>query len=253
MTDKRLFTLSNTPLPPLALMPAAMRLFFSSFLPSLPYACAPVFLLIALCGAGYGVSDEEQVGRAWALYVMGAVLLLSPALMAPLIYRIHAIAHGRPVSAREAFGRGVRCFLPCLIGAAMYMLAAAIGSILLLLPGLYLSVALAFWWLGVVIDDLPVLKAFTGSLRLVSGHWWHTVLGFSYLYGVAFGVNAFDVNMISLGNELVELGVTAVLSVLLTSVLPIFVSANMVVVHNDLSLRRAGVSEAPVSLSITRP
>ncbi|NHZ33185.1 hypothetical protein [Massilia rubra] len=223
---------------PLELMRAALRLFYTSFTRALPYALAPVVLLFALAGSGFLLGQTEYLGQAWALYLIGAFLVLCPALMAPLVVQVHASAHARSVSAGEALRRGLRCFLPCLAGAALFMLAVGIGSLMFIVPGTYLFIALAFWWIALVVDGLPVLKALMSSLRLVRGHWWHVAFGFSYVYPVVFCVNAFDVNMVSLSNQVVEAVVATVIAVVLCALVPMFVSANMVVIYHDLTLRR---------------
>lgn len=53
------------------------------------------------------------------------------------------------------------------------MLAVGIGSAILVFLGMYFFVALIFWWLAVVVDGLPVLKALERGVRLVRGHRWH--------------------------------------------------------------------------------
>ncbi|NHZ89718.1 hypothetical protein F2P45_11950 [Massilia sp. CCM 8733] len=230
--------LAPAPLAPLELMRAALHLFYTSFTRALPYALLPMVLLFALLGTGYLLGEAGYLGQAWALYLIGAFLLLCPALMAPLVVQVHASAHGRSASAGEALRRGLRSFLPCLAGAALFMLAVGTGSLMLIVPGTYLFIALSFWWIALVVDGLPVIKALTGSLRLVRGHWWHVAFGFSYVYPVVFCVNAFDVNMVSLSNRMVEAVVATLIAVVLCALVPMFVSANMVVIYHDLTLRR---------------
>ncbi|HEX8610885.1 MAG TPA: hypothetical protein VF800_06305 [Telluria sp.] len=236
-----LFRLSPTPLVPLELMRAALRLFYTSFVRALPYALVPVVVLFALAGACYLLGEAEYLGKAWALYLIAGFLVLCPALMAPLVVQVHASAHERPVSGLEALRRGLRCFFPCLAGAALFMLAVGIGSVMFMLPGTYLFIALSFWWIAVVVDGLPVFKALMSSLRMVRGHWWHVAFGFSYIYPVVFCVNAFDVNMVSLSNQVVEAVVATLIAVVLSALVPMFVSANMVVIYHDLTLRRQRV------------
>lgn len=233
-----LFTLAPAPLLPLELMRAALALFYASFVRALPYALAPMVLLCALGGSGYLLGEARYLGDAWALYLIAVVLLLCPALMAPLVLRVHAVAHGRTVTAGEAVGRAGRCLLPCLAGAALFMLAVGLGSVMFMLPGLYLFIALVFWWIAVVVDALPVLKALSSSLRLVRGHWWHVAFGFSYVYPVVFCVNALAANMVSISNQMVEVVFASVIAVVLFALVPMFVSANMIVIYHDLGLRR---------------
>jgi hypothetical protein len=236
--------LSSTPLPALELILAALRLFSASFARSLPYAFVPVLLLFALLALGYAYIVQSESDKIAFLYLVTALLLLCPALMAPLIYRVHALAHGRKVTAFEALRRGARCFLPCMAAALLYTLAIGMGSVLLVLPGLYLFIALSFWWLALVVDGMSILHSLRASLRLVRGHWWRVAVGYSFIYPVAIGINAFDVNSVSLSNEILEVVVATFVAVLLTTLMPMFVSANMVVIHHDLTLRSARAQAA---------
>lgn len=232
-----MFSMPSIPLSTLDVIRAAMRLFATSFMRALPYALVPVALLVALAGLGYVVAGEYG-DRDWLLYLCAVLLLLCPALLSPLVHQVHAIAHARPATARESVMRGVCCFLPCLAAAAIFMLAVGAGAVLLLLPGLYLFIALSFWWLALVVDGLPAIEALKTSRRMVQGHWWHVVFGYSFIYAVAVSTNAFDVDTVSLPNEVAGAVAGTLLSVVVTALLPMFVSANMVVLYNDLALRR---------------
>lgn len=231
--------LSSKPLPALELIRATLRLFSISFIRSLPYALAGMLLLFAATVGGAFYILQNEFERTSFLGLIAVLALLCPICMAPLLYRVHALAHGRTVSLSETLWRGLQCLLPCLLAGVLYLLAVGIGAVFLLLPGLYLLVALSFWWLALVVDDAPILDAFRASLQLVRGHWWHVAVGYSFIYPVTVVVDAFHVNWLSPLPGTLAAIVEITITVLLTTVLPIFVCASMVVIHHDLTLRSA--------------
>jgi hypothetical protein len=63
-----------------------------------------------------------------------------------------------------------------LIGAAvLYLLAMAGGLILLVIPGIILSLSLSFGFFAIVLDDDSALQGLNHSHRLVWGNWWRTL------------------------------------------------------------------------------
>ncbi|GGY60656.1 hypothetical protein [Pseudoduganella albidiflava] len=243
-----MFTISSTPLGWIDVGRATQRLFFKSFLRVLPYALAPVALLLGLLGLGVWVAGEHG-DREWILYLCALLLLLCPALMSPLLHQVHACAHARPATARESLARGLRCLLPCLAASALFMLAVGSGAVLLLLPGLYLFVALSFWWPALVIDGVRPVEALKASRRLVRGHWWRVAIGYCLVLGVAVLVDRFDISTVSLPDNLAGAIVALLLSAAVTALVPMFVSANMVVLYNDLVLRDLVLRDLALSRS----
>jgi hypothetical protein len=59
-------------------------------------------------------------------------------------------------------------------GGILYGLAVAGGTVLLILPGIYLAISLVFSGFPIVLDRLGPLQGLRESHRLVKGSWWRT-------------------------------------------------------------------------------
>jgi hypothetical protein len=106
------------------------------------------------------------IGFAVMLFVWGALLL-----------RQDALARRRPISMRAELGASLRKY-PQLVALTLLAWAAiTLGLLLLVVPGVYLAVALAFGAPALLIGGArgPV-RALVESARLVRGEWGRTVL-----------------------------------------------------------------------------
>jgi hypothetical protein len=103
-----------------------------------------------------------------------AILLVLQMLTAAMIARTDAIACGVPMSLRGAIGVGMRRMPAMLVTMILIVLAGIIGLVLLIVPGLIVSVSLFFACFIVVIERKPPLKSLLESHRLVRGCWWQT-------------------------------------------------------------------------------
>lgn len=70
------------------------------------------------------------------------------------------------------------------VGFVIFYLAIVIGSILLLIPGLFLLVSLYFWFVFVIVEDENFYEAFQSSWALARGNRW-TLAGIGLIVLVA--------------------------------------------------------------------
>lgn len=104
------------------------------------------------------------------------ILAMTIAIYAVVIVRIDAVARGRALTLGAATEIGIRR-APAVLGAGiLYGLAVLIGCILLLIPGIFLMVALAFAVYAVVTEQLGPIASQRFSWRLVRGYWWRTAV-----------------------------------------------------------------------------
>lgn len=111
----------------------------------------------------------------WTWYGVGLALALL--IWGALLTRQDALARRQPISMRAELAASLRKF-PQLIALTIVAWASiTVGLLLLIVPGLYLAVALAFGapvlFLGGVSSPL---RALTESARLVRGEWRRTAL-----------------------------------------------------------------------------
>jgi hypothetical protein len=96
--------------------------------------------------------------------------------------------------------QGLLASVPILVGGTVYGLAMILGLVLLVIPGIYLWVALSFFAYGILTENYSILDSFKYSLALVKGRWWATFGSLSvqllpmipcfilsYLLGIAVG------------------------------------------------------------------
>lgn len=178
----------------------------------------------------------------WLIYTIG--LLLAQYFTAALYLRLDATASG---SEGDDVLRVALARLPSFVVMnALFVVALIAGTLLLIVPGLILTVSLAISSPVLLFDSKSSLESLKESHRLVWGHWWHTgtVLGVGGM--VAIGVflvcliavailAAFvahgDMLTVALAATLIVLAITGMLAV------P-FLFALVLNVYWDLKLRR---------------
>jgi hypothetical protein len=98
---------------------------------------------------------------------------------------------GRPVSFGEAWSRLRPRLLPLLALTVLYALLVFAGTLLLIVPGVWLWVLYALATPVLVLESAPITMAFRRSRELVRGMWWRTfgilLLG-SLLATIAAGI-----------------------------------------------------------------
>lgn len=107
-------------------------------------------------------------GLLWQLLLAGAMYPFLAGVMRLALRR----ADGLPVEIADAWTHGVRLGEVILLGV-LVTVATTIGFALLLLPGVYLSVALMFALLLVVDRRLGAVAAMKASIGAVHPRWFH--------------------------------------------------------------------------------
>ncbi|MDB5465792.1 MAG: hypothetical protein JWQ46_554 [Phenylobacterium sp.] len=105
-------------------------------------------------------------------------------LQAALIYGTVADLNGRPVSVTDGLRTGLRVFLPLLGISILYVLAVAVGLVLLVVPGVMIAIA---WCVAIpvfVIEQTGVFDAFGRSAQLTRGNRWR-IFGLFLIYVIA--------------------------------------------------------------------
>jgi hypothetical protein len=173
-----------------------------------------------------------------------------------LMRKLDDINSGRnQLSLTEAVGVGLRRFLPMLGAGLVYGVLVMIGSILLIVPGIYLSISLIMMGYAVAVDDASIGNSITLSRDLVRGHWWRvwaivTVVMLIY-FAVYFAIAAMAGMLMPLGNvasavsgqaapnTIVELLLGIVLAGLNALLMPLLYAVCLVT-YRDLQLRKGG-------------
>ena len=126
----------------------------------------------------------------------------------------------------------------------LFVVAVFLGTLALIIPGIYLAVAFSVAVPVLLVEDLRGTKALGRSRRLVSGRWWSTlgvlVLGYMLLplvFGLVLGlaVAAVTAGMDSvMGQLLIQLLMNLVISLLVTP----FTVTLLAILYFDLRVRK---------------
>ena len=135
----------------------------------------PVFFLIdGLWGEQLSDPDTVKVAPMIVSAVVQA-LIVSPLVTAMHVLVVLGLSRGEHPSLGAAVRDGVRV-LPFVIAAVvLYALAVMLGTLLLIIPGIFLGVALYFAAQTAVVEDKRGLDTLKRSRELVKDHWWRTL------------------------------------------------------------------------------
>ena len=231
---------------------SGFKLFTKAFAGVLPLSLAAAAVLAVPNIANVLMGGTEQVQSAvpttTAVVVLFLVVLpIYMILIAAVVYRLGAVAELHKASPGQALSRGIRCALPLIGAALLYFLAMAGGLILLIIPGVILSLSLSFAFIAVVLDGESALAALKRSHRLVWGNWWRTLAVVSVpvvivmiLYlglGIAFGATLF----MSDGKPASDVFITANLTeAAIGGITAPLIYSIMIAQYHDLKLRKEG-------------
>lgn len=243
--------LANEPQSIGRVLDSGFKLFVKAFAGVIPLSLAAAAVLavpnIANVVMGGAEQAENPVPAATVLVLFLLALPIYMILIAAVVYRLGAAAGMHEASAGQALARGVRCVLSLIGAAILYFLAMAGGLILLIIPGIILSLSLSFGFFAIVLDGESALGGLKRSHRLVWGNWWRTLAVVSVpvvivmiLYlglGIAFGATlvmsdgrpASDVLITA---NLIEAAIGGITVPLLYSI--------MIAQYHDLKLRKEG-------------
>ncbi|MEM1186887.1 MAG: hypothetical protein AAGI72_00085 [Pseudomonadota bacterium] len=138
---------------------------FSAFVSSLPSVVVQV-----AAGAENPSSTIIQVAGILAL----AGALISLPVFGAIVCQIDAIMKNETLSIMGSLGKAMKRLIPFLLCGILYILAIAGGFVLLIVPGLIVSLSMIFGVYMVLTDGLGPLASLKVSHRLVWGNWWRT-------------------------------------------------------------------------------
>lgn len=193
-----------------------------------------------------GAQPGEQPSLTAAAGVaMLLSMLVNMVFYGAILARVSAAAHNQDLSIGGAMGIGLSRFLPLFFCAILYTLALVGGMVVLIIPGIILSLSLAFGPYLVITERLGPIESLKASHRLVWGHWWRTAGIFSVvlfilmaaylLVGFVGGLTA------ALGTQGAGMGFLqwVVVPMLTAVVSPVMYAFGMAVL-SDLKLRSEG-------------
>jgi uncharacterized membrane protein len=154
----------------------AFHIFAASLLKTLPYG-----ILLILAGQLANIYNLAT-GRPLRSHPPDAPSVLASVvsfiavatIWAAMILRQRAIAQAEPSSMRGELARALRILPQILAQFILTFAALAVGFVLLVLPGVYLLVALSMALPALVLEHRGPIEAMKFSVHLMRGHWWRT-------------------------------------------------------------------------------
>jgi hypothetical protein len=230
------------------------RLFNASLFRCLPYS------VLAMITGQLASIYEIAAGRPlyafgggdpiwWVLYVVGVVLTLG--LWNAMMLRQFGVASGRSTSTAEEVRFAIKR-LPLVIALLIFWVAVtALGLVLLVIPGLYLSVALVFAWPALVLKPMSLSEAIRYSLQLARRNWWRTTIVFSVAIAVLFVFYAVGLVFALFATMAVGVADVAVVSSVALRVIATmgafaepFLCALLLAIYADVQVRKESVDSA---------
>ncbi|RIA20620.1 uncharacterized protein UPF0259 [Ectopseudomonas oleovorans] len=143
--------------------------FFSHNLPAIARLCLPLLLLEAICQALLAAQLGEGANPAYAI-LLG--VLFYPLYAAPLILFLHARSNGQTPGNGQLFAAGLQLWPTFALMVGLSTLAIMLGLSLLIVPGIWIMIRLAFSELILVLQQEPPLRALQSSFELTKGRFW---------------------------------------------------------------------------------
>jgi len=143
--------------------------FFSHNLAAIARLCLP---LIVLEGLLLQQVDSLVTGESATVWRLLAGLLFYPLYSAALILFLDARSNGVTPRARDLLAAGLRLWPSFALLAGLTTVAILLGASLLVLPGLWVMVKLAFAEYLLVLRGMQPLQALQASFRLSNGYFW---------------------------------------------------------------------------------
>ena len=254
-----MYTPANAPQSIGAILDSGFKLFTSSIKQVLPITYLGA-VLGGLWSWGFQSLMFDQTLTAGQLnidwpFLTGAYVLMiviSSIFMAAALLRIRAASMAEPMSFGGALQGGVRR-APAVIGVSiLYMLAFMIGLVLLVVPGVYLSVMLAFAFYAAAGDGMGPIDSARYSYGLVKGYWWRTaglltvifIIAMVIYFAVGLAAGLIAVSQQAAGTLEPSILAEVVITPLFTSVAAAMMYCLAYAAYHDLKLRREGTDLA---------
>lgn len=192
-----------------------------------------------------GTADAEATIPPAAGIAMLVTMVVNMIFYGAILSRVNAVSRSEEMSVAGSMSIGMNRFLPLFGCAICYSLAIVGGALLLLVPGIILSLSLALGPYLVITERMGPIEALKTSHRLVWGHWWRTAAIFSVVLFITMTAYTMVAVAAGLGAAVGPQGAGMpllqwILIPLLTAVLTPVMYAFGMSVLNDLKLRSEG-------------
>ena len=163
---------------------------FATLVKIVAVVLAPIYLLLAIIqiSARPTAGTTRSIAAAVGAFIVVIVLsLLASQVATGAAFKAIGEAYlGHQPDTERSIRFAITKLGPMLLTGLLFGLAVAIGSILCIVPGIYLGVAFSLFIPVLFLEDLSGTKALSRSRELVSGRWWPILAVFVLAYIVIF-------------------------------------------------------------------
>lgn len=159
-------------------------------------------LVIGLPGLGISLKDDLLPSETGAGYsASGFVDMFASALTAGVVvYGTFQDLRGAPASFGAIFNQGASSIGRIVLASLVASLAVVLGTLLLVVPGIMIAMALWVYVPAIVIERKKIFESFSRSSELTKGRRW-IILGVSAILFTAFAVALLGVNFLFLPSD----------------------------------------------------
>ncbi|MDJ0938713.1 MAG: hypothetical protein QNJ00_02985 [Woeseiaceae bacterium] len=216
-----------------------------TFLGTLISAIAGYALTMSMFDAAEAGDPMAGLGAAGVISFI-VVLIISLVFFGAALIRTRHIARNEQGSFGSALAGGFKRFPSVLVASIAYGIAIMIGFIALVIPGIFLSVALAFCLYAAAADNKGPFEALSYSYDIVRGNWWRSaaVLTVILIILIVFQLTiVFAAGLFAVAGD-PTMGPNLILDVVITPIIGSIISTLSYclafAVYDDLKLRKEG-------------
>lgn len=119
------------------------------------------------------------------LFISSALdLTLMPIYWGATLLYLQSVLQGTPLAAGRALGLSLACWGRLLVTYILSVLAISFGLVLLIIPGIYIGVRLAFAEFYCVMEGMGPVDAIKASWNKTSDFFWPLLQGLALIFGV---------------------------------------------------------------------
>lgn len=227
-----------------------IQIFGSNLVPFLAIGLA---MQIPELGLVYVFDPESMINVAspgetdWGHYFryLGLALvvgsIVNGLLTATLIYGSFQYLRGHKATLGECLAKGISVLVPIAIAALGYSILMALGWMLLIIPGIIITVTYWLYAPAIVVEKQSIGKAFSRSADLTRGKRW-SIFGLLFIYGIMTYVASLIIGLIfgAAGGPSSPIAVT-ILSYTVNSLLAAFLAVATSVAYYYLRADKEGL------------
>ncbi|HEX5339430.1 MAG TPA: hypothetical protein VFX47_00955 [Gammaproteobacteria bacterium] len=207
----------------------------------------PILYLVLRIGDVAITREVLSGARDATWYLIELVcFLLGVLLQGILVLRLDNLVQRGATDFRNESRYALQVLLPLFVSSVVFVCAVLVGYVLLIVPGLILTVSLAFFQFCVVLDRQGPIAALNRSHTLVWGNWWRTfwallimLLVIALIAVVLLVPFALALGMHTSADTGRNLLIQGVLQMVAEAIFSPFALAVMYTLYNDLKVRHA--------------